>query len=55
MEEEEIYFGDKSCFLYPCTGIFRSYNKEYIQQDEINEKSISESLKYAEDLSYIKP
>ena len=55
MEEEEIYFGDKSCFLYPCTGIFRAYKKEYIQQDEINEKSISESLKYSEDLSYIKP
>jgi len=55
MEDEEIYFGDKSCFLYPCTGIFRSYKKEYIQQDEVNEESISETLKYAEDLSYIKP
>ena len=54
-EEEVIYFGDKCCFLYPCTGLFRSYKNEYIHQNEINKKSISESLKYADDLSYIKP
>ena len=53
--DEEIYFGDKYCFLYPCTGIYRSYKKEYIQQDEINKESIAETLKYADDLSYIKP
>ena len=53
-DEEYIYFGDKYCFLYPCTGLFRSYKKEYIQQDEINEESTQEALKYAEDLSYIK-
>ena len=54
-DEEEIYFGNNYCFLYPCTGIFRSYKQEYIQQDEINTESISESLKYSDDLSYIKP
>ena len=54
-EEEIIYFGDKYCFLYPCTGLFCSYKNEYIHQDEINKESISESLKYADDLSYIKP
>ena len=53
--EEDIYFGDKYCFLYPCTGIYRSYKKEYIQQDELNKDSISETLKFADDLSYIKP
>ena len=53
-DEEYIYFGDKYCFLYPCTGLFRSYKNEYIQQDEINEESTQETLKYAEDLSYIK-
>ena len=39
-DEEYIYFGDKYCFLYPCTGLFRSYKKEYIQKcitnNEIN-------------------
>ena len=25
--EEDLYFGDKYGFLYPCTGIFRSYKK----------------------------
>ena len=54
-DEEEIYFGNNYCFLYPCTGIFQSYKQEYIQQDEINTESISESLKYSDDLSYIKP
>ena len=54
-EDEIIYFGDKFCSLYPCSGLFRSYKKEYINQDEINKESISESLKYADDLSYIKP
>ena len=53
--DEDIYFGDKYCYLYPCTGIYRSYKKEYIQQDEINKDSIAETLKYVEDLSYIKP
>ena len=53
--EEDIYFGDKYGFLYPCPGLFRSYKKEYIQQDEINKDSIAETLKYADDLSYIKP
>ena len=52
--EEEIYFGDKSCFLYPCKGVFCLYKKEYIHQDNLNNDSISETLKYAEDLSYIK-
>ena len=54
-DEENIYFGDKYCFLYPCTGIYRSYKKEYIQQDELNKDSIAETLKFADDLSYIKP
>ena len=54
-DEENIYFGDKYCFLYPCTGIYRSYKKEYIQQDELNKESIAETLKFADDLSYIKP
>ena len=53
--EEDIYFGDNYCFLYPCTGLFRSYNKKYIHQDEINKESIIESMKYSDDLSYIKP
>ena len=53
--EEEIYFGDKYGYLYPCTGIFRSYKKEYIFQDEINKESIEEAVKYSDDLSYIKP
>ena len=53
--EEEIYYGDKVCFLYPCKGIYRSYKKDYIQQDEVNNHSISETLKFADDLSYIKP
>ena len=53
--EEELYFGDKYCFLYPCKGLYRSYKKEYIQQDEINKDSIAETLKYADDLTYIKP
>ena len=35
--------------------MFCSYKNEYIHQDEINKESISESLKYADDLSYIKP
>ena len=52
--EEDIYFGDKYCFLYPCIGLFRSYKTEYISQDEINNESITKSLKYADDLSYIK-
>ena len=53
--EEDLYFGDKYGFLYPCTGIFRSYKKEYIHQDDINKDSIEEALKYSNDLSYIKP
>ena len=53
--EEDLYFGDKYAYLYPCTGIFRSYKKEYIHQDEINKESIEETLKYSDDLSYIKP
>ena len=53
--EEDLYFGDKYGFLYPCTGIFRSYKKEYIHQDEINKESTAETLKYSDDLSYIKP
>jgi hypothetical protein len=53
--EEDIYFGDKYCFLYPCSGLYRSYKREYIQQDEINKESIAETLKFADDLSYIKP
>jgi len=52
---EDIYFGDKICYLYPCTGIYCSYKREYIQQDEINKDSVAETLKYADDLSYIKP
>ena len=52
--EEDLYFGDKYGYLYPCTGIFRSYKKEYIQQDDLNKESIAETLKYSEDLSYIK-
>ena len=54
-DEHVIYFGNNYCFLYPCTGLFRSYKKEYIQQDEIKKESILEILKYADDLSYIKP
>ena len=53
--EEDLYFGDKYGFLYPCTGVFRSYKKEYIQQDDINEESVKETLKYSDDCSYIKP
>ena len=53
--EEDIYFGDKNGFLYPCLGLYRTYKQEYIQQDEINNDSIAETLKYADDLSYIKP
>ena len=53
--DEDIYFGDKYVFLYPCSGLYRSYKKEYIQQDELNKYSITETLKYADDLSYIKP
>ena len=53
--EEDLYFGDKYAFLYPCTGIFRSYKKEYIHQAPINKESVSEMLKYSDDLSYIKP
>ena len=53
--EEDIYFGDKYGYLYPCTGIFRSYKKEYIHQDEINKESIAETLKYSEDFSFMKP
>ena len=54
INEEDIYFGDKYSFLYPCQGLYRTYKKEYIHQDEINDLSISETLKYADDLSYIK-
>ena len=53
--EEDLYFGDKYGFLYPCPGIFRSYEKEYIHQDDINKESIAETLKYSDDCSYIKP
>ena len=53
--EEDLYFGDKYGYLYPCTGIFRSYKKEYIHQDEINKESIAETLKYSEDFSFMKP
>ena len=53
--DEDLYFGDKYGFLYPCTGVFRSYKKEYIHQDDINKESISETLKYSDDCSYIKP
>ena len=53
--EEDLYFGDKYGFLYPCPGIFRSYKKEYIHQDDINKESIAETLKYSDDCSYIKP
>ena len=53
--EEDIYFGDKYGYLYPCSGIFRSYKKEYIHQDELNPESIAETLKYSEDLSYLGP
>ena len=53
--EEDLYFGDKYCYLYPCTGIYRSYKKEYIHQDDVNKESISEMLKYSDDLTYIKP
>ena len=53
--EEDLYFGDKYGFLYPCTGVFRSYKKEYIHQDDINKESIAETLKYSDDCSYIKP
>ena len=53
--DEDIYFGDKYGFLYPCKGLYRSYKKEYIQQDEINKDSITETIKFADDLSYIKP
>ena len=53
--EEDLYFGDKYAYLYPCTGIFRSYKKEYIHQDDINKESTAEALKYSDDLSYIKP
>ena len=53
--DEDLYFGDKYGFLYPCTGVFRSYKKEYIHQDDINKESITETLKYSDDCSYIKP
>ena len=53
--EEDLYFGDKYGYLYPCKGIFRSYKKEYIHQDDINKESTAEALKYSDDLSYIKP
>ena len=53
--DEDIYYGDKYCFLYPCIGVYHSYKKECIQQDEINEDSIKETIKFADDLSYIKP
>ena len=53
--EDDIYFWDKYAFLYPCSGLCRSYKKEYIQQDEINKDSIAETLKYDDDLSYLKP
>ena len=53
--EEDLYFGDKYGFLYPCTGIFRSYKKEFIYLDEINEESIEELLKYSDNFSFIKP
>ena len=52
--EEDLYFGDKYSFLYPCRGIYRTYKKEYVQQDEISPDSISETIKYSDDLSYIK-
>ena len=53
--EDDLYYGDKYGFLYPCPGIFRSYKKEYIYQDDINKQSIAETLKYSDDCSYIKP
>lgn len=53
--EEDLYFGDKYAYLYPCTGIFRSYKKEYIHQDALSKESTEEAIKYSDDLSYIKP
>jgi len=53
--DEDLYFGDKYGYLYPCTGVFRSYKKEYIHQDDITKESTEETLKYSDDLSYIKP
>ena len=45
--EEDIYFGDKCGFLNPWARLFCTYKQEYIQQDEINNNSIEETLKYA--------
>lgn len=53
--EEDLYFGDKYAYLYPCKGIYRSYKKEYIHQDAISKESTAECLKYSDDLSYITP
>ncbi len=53
--EEDLYFGDKYAYLYPCKGIYRSYKKEYIHQDAISKESTAECLKYFDDLSYITP
>ena len=51
--EEKIYIGMIPMYLYPCTGIYKNFNIDKVEKEELNEKNIEKILKRTKDLSYI--
>ena len=52
-QEEQIFYGVYTLYLYPCTGTYNEFNINDIIQDELNEESKKKALQNLEDLSNI--
>ena len=51
--DEQIFYGVYTLFLYPCTGTYHEFSINDIIQEELNDESKKEALKYLEDLRNI--
>ena len=52
-EEEQIFYGVYTLYIYPCTGSYSEFNINDIIQDDLNDENKEKVFKYLEDLSSI--
>ena len=52
-QEEQIFYGVITVYLYPCTGENNIFDIDNIIREELNEENIKKALQTLNDLSYI--
>ena len=54
IDDEEIYFGGNYVTMYPVTGKFIKFSEEKVITNTYSKEEAEKTVKYMEDLSYIK-